>query len=54
MTNKERPSNIVIRIFLGILILFGIFAVGAMLNYAFKQTGENPSQLLEIEEKTLP
>lgn len=54
MTNKERPSTIIIRIFLGILILFGIFAVGAMLNYAFKQAGENPSKLPEIEEESLP
>ncbi len=47
---KTRPSNFVIRIFVSILLLFVIFALGAIINHVSKQVGESNQGLGEPEQ----
>ncbi|MEW5859910.1 MAG: hypothetical protein AB1861_21400 [Cyanobacteriota bacterium] len=47
---KPRPSNLVIGIFVSILVLFSIFAIGAIINHVSKQVGESNQGLGEPEQ----
>jgi len=38
---KPRPSNVIIKIFVAIALLFGFFAIGAIINYVSQQFQPN-------------
>ncbi|MBD2307762.1 hypothetical protein H6G17_20035 [Chroococcidiopsis sp. FACHB-1243] len=38
---KPRPSNVIIKIFVAIALLFGFFAIGAVINYVSQQVQQN-------------
>jgi hypothetical protein len=42
---KTRPSNILMRIFVSVLILMAIFVIGAILFHVFQGARESPSRL---------
>ncbi len=46
---KPRPSNFVIRIFVSILVLLAVFAIGAIINHVSKEIGESNEGLGEPE-----
>lgn len=48
---KTRPSNILILVFVSILALFVIFAIGAIINHVSKQVGESNEGLGEPEQE---
>lgn len=44
---KPRPSNVIIKIFVAIAVLFGCFALAAIINHASQQFSQDE---VEIEE----
>jgi len=44
---KPRPSNVIIKIFVAIALLFGFFAISAVINYVSQQVQQN-----EVEAET--
>lgn len=48
---KPEPSNVVIMVFLSILLIFVLFAVGALANHFFRQVIPSNQRLKEAETK---
>lgn len=45
----KRPSNIIIRVFVGILLLFGVFMIGVLINHFSKQVGDSDTEFVAPE-----
>ncbi|PSM49421.1 hypothetical protein C7Y66_09205 [Chroococcidiopsis sp. CCALA 051] len=50
---EPRPSNIIIKVFLAIALLFGFFAIGAIINYASQQFQQNEIETEEPQQELL-
>ncbi|HEY9852030.1 MAG TPA: hypothetical protein V6D28_21325 [Leptolyngbyaceae cyanobacterium] len=47
----ERPSNMLIMVFISILAIFGIFVIGALLSTTFKTSDRHLPQLKETGDR---
>ncbi|AFY89247.1 MAG: hypothetical protein CLLPBCKN_000297 [Chroococcidiopsis cubana SAG 39.79] len=50
---EPRPSNIIIKVFLAIALLFGFFALGAIINYASQQFQQNEIETEKPQQELL-
>lgn len=50
---KPRPSNVIIKIFVAIALLFGFFVLGAIINYVSQQSPQNEVETEEPQQKLL-
>lgn len=48
--SEKRPSNMIIRVFISILAIFGIFLIGLIINHIFREIGSEEERVVPEKE----